>query len=490
MNEKFEFTVVGSGPSGWAAILACLDNGIKPTLIDSDNILNSTIHKIAKDYDDAIHKSSRYSYLSGLGFRKKYLRSDLGYPSELNKIHNIPLKKSFYSVASGGFSLVWGNAFLPFRFRDMIFKSWPIEKILNASDYNAILRNISGFILNPDFLDLYLSGNNRNILTSESKVSVNRWGEVYKFGESSLALNLDNCTRCGLCFDGCRFGSLFETRSKILEMIKSDKIYYAPHSTLSSFTYKEGVVLMAVNQSDGDAKIIETKNLFLASGALSSSIILAKSAKIQSFTLEESQSVTFPIIYRKGFKILNLENIELTNYFFQMFDNKGRTKVHIQTYPQNRIIMEFFKKIFLYKLFRDKISVAHMFLDSSISGAIDIKLNKGKIKIVNRKKLISYLLAYLHVLKIWSFFYKNGIIILPLLKLNKVGESYHFGSLSLKSDTKSFVDSYQDKVPNLRVVDASAMPPMPPGPTTLSIMAYSYKVVSAYLRKINNRTDL
>lgn len=305
MNAKFDFTVVGSGPSGWAAILACLDNGIKPTLIDSDNILDSTIHKIAKDYDDAIHKSSRYSYLSGLGFRKKYLRSDLGYPSELNKIHNIPLKKSFYSVASGGFSLVWGNAFLPFRFRDMIFKSWPIEKILNASDYNAILRNISGFILNPDFLDLYLSENNRNILTSESKVSVNRWGEVYKFGESSLALNLDNCTRCGLCFDGCRFGSLFETRSKILEMIKSDKIYYAPHSTLSSFTYKEGVVLMAINQLDDGAKIIETKNLFLASGALSSSIILAKSAEIQSFTLEESQSVTFPIIYQK-----RLQNFE------------------------------------------------------------------------------------------------------------------------------------------------------------------------------------
>ena len=60
MNEKFEFTVVGSGPSGWAAILACLDNGIKPTLIDSDNILNSTIHKIAKDYEDI--RLSRITY--------------------------------------------------------------------------------------------------------------------------------------------------------------------------------------------------------------------------------------------------------------------------------------------------------------------------------------------------------------------------------------------------------------------------------------------
>jgi ferredoxin len=489
MNEKFDFTVVGSGPSGWAAILACLDNDIKPTLIDSDNILNSLIHKITKDYDAAIVKSNRYSYISGLGFKKKYLRSDFGYPSEFNKIHNIPLKKSFYSVASGGFSLVWGNAFLPFRFRDMIFRSWPSEKILTISDYSAILKNVPGFILNPDFLDLNLSGNDKKTLTSESKISVNRWGEVYKFGESSLALNLDNCTRCGLCFDGCRFGSLFETRSKILEMIMADKIYYEPHSALSSFTYQEGVVLMEINQSDGGAKMIRTNNLFLAAGALSSSIILAKSAKHQSFKLEESQSVTFPIVYRKGFKILNLENIELTNYFFQMFDNKGRTKVHIQTYPQNRIIMEFFKKVFLYKLFGNKISVAHMFLDSSISGVIELKLSEDKIKIVNRKKLISYFLAYIHVLKIWSFFYKNGIIIFPLLKLGKVGESYHFGSLSLKSETKSFVDSCQDQIPSLLVVDASAMPPMPPGPTTLSIMAYSYKVVSAYLKKINNRAD-
>ena len=77
-------------------------------------------------------------------------------------------------------------------------------------------------------------------------------------------------------------------------------------------------------------------------------------------------------------------------------------------------------------------------------------------------------------------------MIIPLCKFSRVGHSYHFGSAKcrnrqIEEDINSVI-SKQFK--SVLVVDGSAIPNMPAGPPTLSLMAYAYKTTKNVL--INN----
>jgi hypothetical protein len=477
------YLIVGSGPASWASALACIEEGIVPTVIDADNMLNSETSSIKTKYKEVIEKKILLPYTKGLQFRKRFFLSEIPYPTETKKLYDIPLKDSLYSRSSGGFSLVWGNAILPFRTRDMISRSWSTSDLISPSEYSKILNEIGGLTLNLDFLDFNLQNSNNQLnLISNSNIYINRWAGAKKIGTSSLTLDTSKCTNCGLCLDGCLYDSLFDSRSRFVELIKANKIKYIPNLTLLSFEKDANGVVANCQNLEGNLMRLCVDNLIIGAGALSSSIVVLKSLEIKSVEMSDSQAITFPLLRFRQLFPSTFRNIELSDIFIHSFDKFGSLTSHTQIYPANRITKDFFKKFLIGWRFGSILSVGHIFLDPSKSGKIKVnRLGVNEQSTIQFESFITLLQKAKGILAVLGLFFtaiKNGIFIIPILKFSRVGHSYHFGTAWCEtSDSKNLVNDLLAKdFKSVITVDGSAIPHMPPGPPTLSIMAYSYKL--------------
>lgn len=486
----FENFIVGTGPAGWAATLACIDSNFKPTVIDADDIFSKLFDDIKHLYKEQFSKSTENFKLQGVRYSKKYFNSNKPFTTNNSKVYEIPKNYSFYSKSSGGFSLIWGNAIQIFRQKDMALRFWGEDEYLNSNDYLEILKNMENISLNLDFIDIPLNKNNLKLnFFSDSDFLISRWRNFQRIGSSSLALNFKNCIKCGLCMDGCLYDCLFETRSKFIELINKNLIEYLPNIVLEKFEItSDGLVLLKVNKGGNKVDFL-VKNLFLAAGALSSSLLFLASSNESLLKLRDSQAITFPIIRTKKSKQFAEYKVELSDIFVQDFDRFGKMKTHAQFYPVSRTTKSFYNKFFPLKFISNYLSVGHLFLDYEDSGEIFIKRvnnhNNISSAIFTKRSIKTFLIGIIKIFKLMKISLKKGVIIIPLPIFSRVGESYHFGTLEHLVGTNFYHinQTVAKKFPNVLFLDASSSPLMPPGPITLSIMAQSYKKVFLHLNK-------
>jgi hypothetical protein len=487
---QIDYLIVGSGPSSWGAVLACLDAGIVPTVIDADNILNSSTQNIKAKYVNLIKDNTNLNFTKGLNFQKKFFLSDLPYPTIQNKLDEIPLDDPLYSRSSGGFSLVWGNALLPFRKRDMVSRAWPSIDVLHPSDYLRVLNEMGGVTLNLDFIDFTLTEQNPSLNSfSDSILTINRWGGVKKIGVSSLSLNTSTCTNCRLCMDGCLYDSLFDTRRKFSKLITLNKIRYIPNLTLESFEKNTNNINVICRNSSNELQKMEVTNLIIGAGALSSSIIVLKSTKTERLEISDSQTITFPVIRFGKLRSSIYGDIELSDVFAQSFKKCGSISNHTQIYPPNRVTQDFFRKFFVGSRLSKFISVGHTFLDPNKSGVIILQRSSNncapKVQFFTIRKLWHKIIGIFSVMSLTPLLIKKGVLIIPIFRFSKVGHSYHFGSARYKSPNgeETINELVSKTFDSVIIVDGSSIPSMPPGPPTLSLIAYAYKVTMRMLVK-------
>jgi len=484
-----DYLIVGSGPSSWAASIACIEKGITPTLIDADNILDETkFSKIENDYKEAMERNVQSRFTNGLDFKKKYFLSEIPYPTQSSKIYDIDLIDSIYSRSSGGFSLVWGNALLPFRTHDMLARNWSHEELIYPDEYLKILCNIGGAALNIDFFDFAVDPQISQLnLFSNSKINIDRWGRSMKIGASSLSIDTKSCVSCGKCLEGCLFGSLLETRTKFLDLILSKKIKYIPNLVVKKFKNHGDRVIVECKDSLGKKHSLEANNLLIGAGAMSSSILTAISTGVDKLEISDSQAATFPLIRLNRSTHSFYNNIELSDLFSQSFDKSGTLTSHVQIYPASRVTNEFYKKFFIPTRIIKYMSVGHIFFDPQKSGKIEIKgeiANEVEgVQVVYKHRLLDKFSNMIKFISFFSFLIKNGVIPIPIIKFSKIGHSFHIGSTRglIENKEHSINQIISKNFRSVLVVDGAAIPHLPPGPPTLSIMTFSYKLTKKFI---------
>jgi choline dehydrogenase-like flavoprotein len=413
------------------------------------------------------------------------------------------------SHARGGYGNVWGAAVLPFCDREL--GDWPVsidsmrsayqrvtEYLPVAEDRDSLAAEFPLSTLNPNPIPLSEVGRIfASILQKNSnKVDGALWGRARLAVENSLKPN--RCQFCGFCLNGCAFGSIFNPRIR-WEQLNLKPWNYLRGYEVRSFE-KDGnkVAIFAKKLSNGTLTRWSANRVFLAAGAINSTIILARSLNLLGtpIPVKDAQYFFFPAMLTRGSKTVpSPDRFTLAEFFVEVRDksNHGRW-THFQIYTFNRIfraaLLNSLGPIGRIKLVQDFIAKRFIlfqgFLHSDLSANLFVTVDDGNVTITAKPNPESRTVA------IWSRGQTQRLLgwhgLIPPLGIKFVppGRSFHVGSSFPMSRHRSRMTTdvlgQPTELTGVHVVDAASFPTIPATTYAYSLMAHADRIVTETLQ--------
>ncbi len=518
--------VIGSGPSGIACAHALLEKKRKVLLLDFGTELEkklqvivnklvrtpynhweaSDIAHIKKDYVNSSSDELKNKLIYGSDY--PYLGMEKYY--ELNQ-NNVEVTSS---LASGGFSNVWGGAVFPVCEDDII--NWPISVNELENHYRKVLSFMSVSAISDALMEKFPTYKNNNDCLSSSrqaerllnKLSQNYdklKGAGYTFGKSRLAVNTNknkfgfDCCYCGMCMYGCPYQLIFSSKYLLQDMkAKFENFVYKPNVFVDKIEEKKGLVnIRFYDRNTNELKKITGDRVFLGGGALSTTAILLKSygEYNQSIVMKDSQYFLFPFITFSSIKNVSEEKLHtLAQLFIEVFDSEiSKNNIHLQVYSYNDFFYNKLKnmsKIF-FPLIKDlvlgRLFLVQGYLNSDYSHEISVKLERNKntnMDILSLKKIVNPVTSQTirEILKKINRdkFLLGGFPIKFMLDIAKPGRSFHVGATfpmtispgKFESDLLGRPYGFE----KVFIVDSSNFPSIPSSTITLTAMANAHRI--------------
>ncbi len=497
MNPK-NIAVVGTGMSALGSILALLEAGFKPTVIDAGSLSD-------------IEAPSKFRHLKDLQ-PENWSRTDIS--SLINTLNastqGLPRKLSFgsskaygsvaelysgeripaYSHYLGGLSHVWGGSALVTPLEEL--RAWPIEPDEMARYFQKSL-SVLPYAANSSNLDLHFGRPpiNTGLNISEKdkkyldKLKNNMRGNVF-VGQSRLLVHSsgkNGCKYCGFCMTGCAYSSIFKSSEMIAQLVSLDKITLLENRVLHRISEKSGVVILELHDKINGAVISrEFDKVYLGAGAAESSRIVLNSLKsIQSVTLHGRGSCIVPLISINS-KPMQWPSVNtLPAIFIEFLEKKIGAWTHIQMTNQNELVYKAFGFLKQGPVPKWRRYIAAnvstlMINDNSQYGVVytftksSNEPNKVLVSFSTKGSRVRFLLkAFKYTFKI-----AYALKIVPLIMFTKMNsQTYHLGGSFPMTANRTKVNE-TDKLgrlidfENLHIVDSSTYPSIPS--TTLAIL--------------------
>jgi len=514
--------VIGSGLSAVGAIKALKEHGIRPTVIDRGEKLDSDQSKfvaiMAKKNPDQWSTEDRHKLGSnstlknGSSIPKKLLfGSDFFYGKS---IHEAPVhaEGNFppFSYSLGGLSAGWGAAVLPPKQSDI--GNWPVsEEILNKYCSRVLVdlpysaRN-DGLSLDFPVLShrakAIRSSNADKFLLNALKKSVPLEKGFTVFGQSRLMVssgdNDQGCKYCGECMSGCVYGSIYKASDEILGMHEKDEIEYLSGLIVERVDERDHQVIVSFRDNDGVTKKQIFDRVFIAAGAVNSLRIVLESLRLYK------QKV--PMLSRGGFVMPMLSfrrlptdwpNCNTQPGLFLEFRSKLlKHWVHVQISPESELLL---RKLSIDKvgngiLYNLKRFIAnHIYLifvnyHSDHSGNYELWLEANEnndgastLHSVHKKSYPSWRVWLSSWVRLLTIFGRIGCFpLFPMAKLNS--GAYHVGgTLPMKNKPVDDLDTdYLGRLSAwkiIHIVDTATFPCLPGTTLGLLTMANAYRIV-------------
>ena len=453
----YEVVVIGSGPVGATAALNLLRQGKKVLMLDIGDISKN----ISPSYEEAKRRNLKLP-------ESKTQPYDF---NEFNVLLGDP-RNWFTSKSKGGHSLVWGA-------------TWDTYTSETEAEWKDALTSATA-LLGHHFTDF-------NYVENASTASCICFDEVLKIGKelfqtsdfevqkSQLAINATTCNLSGQCHSFCKSNSIWTS----LELLKRCEQF-------PNYTYKGNAYVESI-ESHENSVVINTlnnsflaKSLFLAAGPVGNALILLRSKLVDEIRLSDTQMITIPVLSfsRKnehsgkfGLAGLTINGKSLKGHSFH-----AQIYAHPETF-QDRILTILPRPLrklsgYLLKVVWPRLFVAIVYLDSTISGEIVLRMKNtptySKLGFVRNspdaraiKRILSRKLFKLKLITLWGF-----------EKIADVGESYHVGA------AKSLTISRYGEVPGLdriRILGSFSFPGIEPGPITSLAMAQALLSTNRFL---------
>ena len=484
----YSHVVIGTGPAGWASCLTLIQNGIKPLVLDI----------AGQDSDELKRQSPSPAASSGLA-KKGYLGSTSMYDYPTSKkilfenLDSIPLSSEI-----GGLSNVWGSNIQ--NLQKSQAEAWgseatnmfeSIEEILKVFPHSGkkdYLEEIAAWPI--DFLDeTPNSPRMTKILNRYQKLPNRTYWSIGQARNATAGVN-NGCIICGKCLTGCPENIIFNTKFEFNQWINKDKIDFKRVYVTNLHKNNEAWSISGVDPQNKEVLDFQATQVFLGSGAISSTVLLNRSKLIPNeVELSDTQVFYFPLLsYRDSAKdsgqyalaqvfVSSVDSDKITNAFhYSLYENSETIKDRISAiYP------------FLSKL------VPNFFLKQILSGIGFIHPTKsGKIQISHEgpTTMVKGLKSSKVMKSIWRTYFTTlidltriGLFPIPIFLKPKVGSSYHVGAL--KFHDSALIDSNGNiaGLTGLYCIDAASLPLLPTGPTTLLIMGNSRRITKNSLSK-------
>lgn len=516
-----DYIVIGSGPAGVSSAWALVKQGLKVTMLDVGeeletdkadlrNKLTNTSPQQWRTEDIEAYTNPRLSEkvdtISPFGSTFLF-RDPVQAFSHLEDCSSIKLKPSF---AKGGLSNGWGASILPYRLEDI--RDWPEASQNLAPHYQALREFMPMAGKNDDLAKLFpmldmdlntalpLSTQAETLLKrlQQRKQHLNRTGIYY--GQARQAVANQGCRQCGMCLYGCPYSSIFNA-SQVLQKLQEH----------ANFTYHKGIFVKKLSEIRDSVELqlidvlqkrkfsLSAKHVYVACGVLPTTQLILNTLEHynEPVRIKDSQHFFLPLLHtwRTPINPSAEDTTSLVQLFLEITAQvKNARTSHVQLYTYNNLYAADMRKRFgpfagllkpLINSLSRRLIVAQSFLHSDHSPEIIANLKKRK----NRSQLIleeefnpetDKVIRHTQK-KISSFAFRTGLLPLtPLLRKGEVGSSFHCGSSFPMSDQPRGLESdVLGRPAGLKrtfVVDASSLPSIPATTITLSVMANAHRI--------------
>ncbi|WP_261565001.1 4Fe-4S ferredoxin [Frankia gtarii] len=421
--------------------------------------------------------------------------------------------RSVVSSAYGGFSNVWGSQLMPYS--EGTFSDWPFSLADLTPHYRKILDHVplTGGV--DDLAETFplfrepqplpsLAPRTRQVLGNYDRFRTRLRHDGVTVGKARLAMQGEQCVRCGLCMTGCPYRLIYSSAQTFDDLIGKGRVKYLPGLLVARVEESEtGVRVFARETASGRVQELDADRVLLAAGALGSTRIAVNSLGWFGERVELAESIQFtvPMVSRRRTPDPRADTEMTLNQFNMVvqMDDIGRDLAQIHFYPYNPAIGEALPQSLTSgpasvigdeavrratvglgylpswaspKLFfRALPATGGELPEVQLSGVRDNVRRNGMLRQVVRR-----LVKSAPFLDLWP--------VVPMISCSAPGKSYHWGSSfphsrgvkgsRYTSDVLGRIGGWQ----RVHLVDASVLPSVAATTFTFTIMANAHRIGS------------
>lgn len=479
-ESSADVLIIGGGPSAFGALLGLVSAGIRPTLLSPQGSWPGP------SVDPGDSSKSRLARKARFGSTEMYR-----YPrvagAEFSVSGPVPV-----SAAPGGLSTVWGSNIQVFSGRDL--DVWgPAADDMPAS-YSAILSSIpfqgaddglsTRFPWPADFPGTQpLTSRVRGALARASRdLSTNVQVGV---GRNATAPDGQGCIACGRCLDGCPEGVIFDAGPAIARLVREHDLPVVDGLAVGLSESGESARVEFIDRCTLLSSSLTAGTVLLAAGSIASTSLLARSGLFpDAVDLDDTQVFYAPILPTRSPEPEHT-SFTLAQMFVTGSGAHGAPDFHLSLYESDTSFAQRAEgivgpaaRLVPQRAYR-QLMAAIGFIPAAVSGRIVVSRRGPSLVTVTTRPnpaSSSYVADVLRHLR--GPMRRWGLHLLsPLAHVSDVGASYHVGHATSQGSGLVCVESGQVGASGvIRVVDGAALPVVPTGPVTLTIMANAHRI--------------
>lgn len=505
--------MVGSGPAAWAAIVALVDRGERPIVLDIGRELEpgpaALKARLARSAPTEWSRAD-VEQLEANASLGSHLPRPASFGSTYPYADGGQLASPVPSVSRGGLSTVWTSAMLPAHDRDT--DDWPVRQADLAPHYRAVLQRLplSAAVdgLEPHFPLFHAQPLPPipNAATAPLEGGLAKCGRSgVASGRARLAFRSPNsgesaCQRCAHCHSGCAYDAIWSTAPEIARLAATSYIDYRPGITVRSLAEDRTGVVVEYVDVDGARGSVHADRVFLGAGAIASTRIVLDSLErfdepVRLLSTQAFAALIVPMVPRR----CPPPDITLPTLFVECEVPESDHWFHAQVGQANELVVGRLlgggsgsrMRRLLVEQGVGRCLVALVNAHSDHGGHLRMTLRRtgsGSSRMEMEPVAADGFpaLARRVARRIGGALLPAGAVMLPpvgpLVSSQPVG--WHVGgSLPMRNEPRSPLDTDVLGTPNgwsrVHVVDGSVLPSIPGTTVSLPIMANAHRIASA-----------
>lgn len=354
--------VIGSGPSGVATAIACLERGWQTVLLDGGRTLDPGREAIRRrmaqqapeqwSAQDLASMSDRHPAGSGLGTKRLFgdAFSTETWP-QLEVVRRGTVGGG-PSMAVGGLSNVWGATMLQYARPDLAAWGDLVDEL--EEDYERVATYVPIAAQHDALAELYpLPRSHAPPLMRSPQMTevLSRWSASEALlrargvtvGASRLAIRSTpggaqhGCVYCGRCLHGCVYQHIWSSAHAVAQLATRTGLEHRPGAIVDRVREHGDAVEVHV-APEADASGERFDRVFVAAGPISTFAVLARSGLVRpSVRMMDSRTVFLPMLWTGSQRRIS-GSVTLSECFVRIAGDHPAAQ--IQLYPHNDSLLE------------------------------------------------------------------------------------------------------------------------------------------------------